>query len=107
MRRAAPAFLRLTVGLLTVGLLTVGPLTMGLWGCAYPYTVRTVGAGETALHASVGGPLFDNLGAAIPIPAVVVGAQHGVATGAQARGMPQKTVARPPGKKGTSRYCHS
>ena len=53
-------------------------LTAGLWGCAYPYAVRNVGAGETALHASVGGPFFDNLGAPIPIPAVVVGAQHGV-----------------------------
>jgi hypothetical protein len=53
-------------------------LTLGLWGCAYPYTVRTVGEGQTALHASVGGPLFSNLGAPLPVPAVVVGGQHGV-----------------------------
>jgi hypothetical protein len=53
-------------------------LASGLWGCGYPHTVRNVGAGQTALHASVGGPLFDNLGAPIPIPAVMVGAQRGV-----------------------------
>ena len=58
--------------------LVVLQLAAALGGCAYPYTVRNVGADQTVLYASVGGPLFDNLGAPVPIPAVVVGAQHGV-----------------------------
>jgi hypothetical protein len=46
--------------------------------CALPHTVRTAGAGRTVLHASLGGPLVDNLGAPVPVPAVVVTAQHGL-----------------------------
>ncbi len=47
-------------------------------GCAAPYTVRTVGKGHTALHASFGGPLVSNLGPPLPLPAGVVGAQYGI-----------------------------
>ena len=67
-----------STGVVRRAILALLLLTAGLWGCAYPYNVRNVGAEQTALYASVGGPLFDNLGAPIPIPAVVVGAQHGV-----------------------------
>lgn len=47
-------------------------------GCAFPYTVRNVGAGKTALNLSVGGQMVDNLGAPLPVPAVVAGGQHGL-----------------------------
>lgn len=45
-------------------------------GCAAPYTVRTAGASQTVLIASVGGPLIGNIGGAVPVPAVVIEALH-------------------------------
>lgn len=49
-----------------------------LSGCSYPYAVRNVGQGKTAVNLSVGGQLIDNLDVVVPVPAVVASAQHGL-----------------------------
>lgn len=61
---------------LSRGLLLAGALLGG--GCAAPYTVRTAGKGHTVVHASFGGPLIGNIGGAVPVPAVVLGAKYGL-----------------------------
>ena len=50
-------------------------------GCASRHLARTVGAGNGEARVSVGGPLFDNLGAPIPMPNVALGGRYGVADG--------------------------
>lgn len=40
--------------------------------------VRPVGAGNTAVGASVGGPIFSNLGPPMPVPLVAVYGRHGL-----------------------------
>ncbi|HLT29535.1 MAG TPA: hypothetical protein VK013_05805 [Myxococcaceae bacterium] len=50
-------------------------------GCASRHLARTVGAGNSEARVSIGGPLFSNLGAPIPLPNVALGGRYGVADG--------------------------
>jgi hypothetical protein len=74
-------------------LLAFLPLGLLLGACAAPYTVRTVGKGQVALRASVGGPLLGNFGPAVPAPAAVVGGSYGVAEGWDVHGSFHVTAA--------------
>jgi hypothetical protein len=46
--------------------------------CTTTHTVRTVGQGNFGVEASFGGPMFTNLGGAIPMPNLFVGGRYGV-----------------------------
>jgi hypothetical protein len=50
-------------------------------GCSMHRLARTVGQGNGEVRASVGGPFFSNLGAAIPLPNLVVGGRYGATDG--------------------------
>jgi len=50
-------------------------------GCGMRHLARTVGEGNAKVRASVGGPMFSNLGAAIPLPNVQVGGRYGLTDG--------------------------
>ena len=47
-------------------------------GCAARHGARTAGRGNVDIAASVGGPIFHNMGAPIPLPLAHVGAHYGV-----------------------------
>jgi hypothetical protein len=47
-------------------------------GCAPSHAGRTVGKGILQAEGSVGGPFVTNLGAAVPVPNVPVGARYGI-----------------------------
>ncbi len=49
-----------------------------LISCTATNQVRTVGKGKTGLEITLGGPMFTNLGAPIPIPNLFVGARYGL-----------------------------
>lgn len=66
----ASALLRLGPGLVAMLALTQG--------CAGQNLSRTVGKGNGEVHASLGGPFFERLGPAIPVPNVNVGGRYGV-----------------------------
>ncbi len=58
------------------------PMTI-LWpllaaACANSHAVRPLGRHETAVTASVGGPLVQALGLTIPTPIATIGARHGI-----------------------------
>jgi len=50
-------------------------------GCAARQGARTVGAGNLELNASVGGPIFSNLGAPLPMPLAHLGGRYGLTDG--------------------------
>lgn len=47
-------------------------------GCGVTQAVRPIGRGGLRAELSLGGPLFDNVGVAIPVPHALVGARYGV-----------------------------
>ncbi len=47
-------------------------------GCTHTHQVRPLGKGNSAVHASLGGPLVGVFGIVIPTPILSVGAAHGV-----------------------------
>jgi hypothetical protein len=48
-------------------------------GCAPSHAGRTVGKGILQAEGSIGGPFVTNLGGAVPVPNIPVGARYGVA----------------------------
>ncbi len=51
---------------------------LALAGCAGHNLSRTVGKGNGEFHSSLGGPFFDSLGPAIPVPHMNLGGRYGV-----------------------------
>ncbi|MBN2715084.1 MAG: hypothetical protein JXX14_04465 [Deltaproteobacteria bacterium] len=52
-------------------------IMVGASGCAVSNAGKTVGRGTVQLEGSVGGPLFKNLGATMPVPNIPLGARYG------------------------------
>jgi len=46
--------------------------------CGVTQAIRPIGRGALRAELSLGGPLFDNVGVAMPMPMVLVGARYGV-----------------------------
>lgn len=53
-------------------------LIVALAGCTATRSVRTIGKGNTGIEASLGGPVFTNLGAPIPAPNLFIGGRYGI-----------------------------
>jgi hypothetical protein len=58
-----------------IGLFAVFALAMA---CTATHSVRTIGKGNAGVEASLGGPIFTNLGGPIPAPNLFVGGRYGV-----------------------------
>lgn len=69
------------------------PLLAALAACAPRAPARTLGRGRSEVAASLGGPLFGNLGAPLPLPMAAVGGRHGVTDAIDAIGHVQITAA--------------
>jgi hypothetical protein len=56
----------------------ISALTIVLVSCTAVNQVRTVGKGNSAVEISLGGPMFTNLGGAMPVPNILTGYRYGV-----------------------------
>ena len=79
MTRASSRRVRVSRRVLTLLLLLLLGLTCV--GCGMRNLARTIGEGNGELRASVGGPIFSNLGVPMPLPNLQIGGRYGLTEG--------------------------